>query len=385
MIPNSIENTIIKYLSKEASFSEMEILETWLQDSENENLFREYVKLNYLIDINTKHFDKTKLLEELSRIMSEEKKSNLFIRTRSLMRYAAVLILFISSIWIYDNLNDSSQLKSDSAINEVVLKSENGLVKVLNQKGKSQIKGRNGKVLFQKIDNTLEYNVNESTEKLVYNTLTVPYGRRFSVKLSDGTNIQLNAGTSLRFPVKFIEGQDRKVFIEYGEAYFDVSKDAKHPFVVNNNNIDIKVLGTQFNVSAYPEDGNMSTILVEGSVQLNENSDGNNTILLEPGYQAVWSNSEDNFEITKADVDMHTSWRYGKIVLKSLHFNQMIKKLQRHYDVEITCNDDQLNREIITTTFEQESIDEVLKLINEIHPIDYVIEGRKISIYKKEN
>jgi ferric-dicitrate binding protein FerR (iron transport regulator) len=378
MIADQIENLIVKYLNAEASASEMDALEAWLEENENDKLFIDYVKVNYLVDINTKQFDSKHLLEELSALVQEEKQKTIRMRAQKLMRYAAVFVLFIfSSYWVTTYV--LTPQASEQTLNEVVLKSENGLVNVLNSKGESQIKNREGDVLFEKKDNKLTYNSAKNIDKLVYNTLTVPYGRQFSITLSDGTHVDLNAGTSIRFPVKFIEGQNRKVFIEYGEAFFDVAKDAKHPFIVNNNTMDIRVLGTQFNVSAYPEDEHVSTVLVEGAVQLTEQSQEGKT-LLKPGYKAIWTESYKNFEVSEADIELHTGWRSGKIVLKSLPFTQMVKKLERHYNVKIESKDQNLNNEVITATFDEENIEQVLQLINEIHPIDYDVDGRQVNI-----
>lgn len=383
MITPHIENIIIKYLNAEASASEMDALEAWLETNENDKLFLEYVKVNYLIDVNTKHFDSKNLLEELSAVIREEKQKTIRLKTHKLMRYAAVFVLLIFSSYFITNYVMNSDT-TNQTLNEVVLKSENGLVNVLNQNGESQIKSRGGNVLFEKINNRLEYKSSEETNKLVYNTLTVPYGRQFSITLSDGTKVDLNAGTSIRFPVKFIEGQDRKVFIEYGEAFFDVAKDTEHPFIVNNKTMDIRVLGTQFNVSAYPEDEQVSTVLVEGSVQLSEESQADKATL-KPGFKALWSDDNKSFQVSEADIELHTAWRTGKIVFKSVEFSQMIKKLERHYDVNIKSEDDQLNKDVIMATFEEKNIEEVLNLIKEIHPIDYEINGRDIHIKTTNN
>ena len=382
MITDKIENAIVKFLNNQASAPEMDLLESWLEDTENEKLFLEYVRVNYFIDLAVATFDKTKLLDEVSAVIRADKKKSSRFNPKKLLRYAAVFLILLSSFGVYKFFFASqiTQDVSQIAMNEVVLKSENGMVTVLYPNGTSQIKNRAGEVLFKKMDNTLVYNENQETNALVYNTLTVPYGRRFSLELSDGTKLQVNAGTSIRFPVKFIKGQERKVFVEYGEAFFDVAKDSKHPFIVNNNNIDIKVLGTQFNVSAYPEDKTTTTVLVEGSVQLFDNSKSKSGTFIKPGYQAIWSPVKQNFEVKQADIESQTGWRSGKIVLRSLPFNQMIIKLQRHYNVDIVCNENQLKNEIITATFDEEGIEDVLKLINEIHPIKYEIKGRKITI-----
>ena len=386
MLSKDIETILIKYLNKQASVDEMEILENWLENTENEKLFLEYVKVNYLIDVNLQNYDKSKFLIELLGLIKDEQRKSIKFNKKAVLRYAAIFLIFVSIASVY-KLVYQTQEPSVTTMNEVVLKSENGLVNILKSNGTSQIKNREGKTLFDKIENALIYSNEQTVDALIYNTLIVPYGRRFSLTLSDGTIIQLNSGTSIKFPIKFLAGQERKVFIEYGEAFFEVAKDTKHPFIVNNNNIDIKVLGTQFNVSAYPEDQSTTTVLVEGSVQLYDRTNPlqpTHTII-KPGEQAFWKQSKNGFSVSNADIESQTGWREGKIVLKSLPFNQMIVKLQRHYNVDIECNDNQLNNEIITSTFKEESIEDVLELINEIHHIKYEVKGRNIKINKYES
>ena len=261
-----------------------------------------------------------------------------------------------------------------------------GSVKVIDEKGDFKIKDRDGNELGTQNGNAIIYNDKVKIEKLVYNTLTVPYGKRFTLKLSDGTKVNLNAGTSLRYPVKFIEGQNRQVFVETGEAYFNVTKDAKHPFIVSNNKVNIRVLGTQFNVSSYPEDINVSTVLVEGSVSLYNSGDvykTENATLLKPGYLADWDKRNKSIKIEKADIEVHTAWINGRIILKHMKFGNIIKKLERHYNVKIKNNNKSLEEELITATFDIETIEQVFELINELHPIAYKIINNQIIINNK--
>lgn len=383
MVPKNIENHIVKYLNAEATLIEMDELESWLKDDKNLDVFKDYIKVNYLIDINTVSFDNTEVLKALDQEMQKSKVVSLRQNTRKLWRYAAVFVILIASTWGIYQFSFNTAATNEQPLNEVVLKSENGSINILNQSGNSQIKGRDGEILFEKVGNTLVTEQSSTSQKLVYNTITVPYGRQFSLELSDGTKLSLNAGTSIRFPERFIDGKNRQVFIEYGEAFFDVAKDPDHPFVVNNKDLNITVLGTQFNVSAYPEDDEMTTVLVEGSVQLTESSKFLKKTVLKPGYKAVWSDERPVFEVTEADIELHTGWRSGKIIMKSLPFSKMVKKLERHYNVVINSKDEKLNNEVITATFDEESIEDVLKLINKIHPITYNIDGRTINIFNK--
>ncbi|RTZ80485.1 MAG: hypothetical protein DSY98_04325, partial [SAR324 cluster bacterium] len=130
---------------------------------------------------------------------------------------------------------------------------ENGAIeKLISSGSRPFMNGQGGIVGYQK-DNQIDYSgadhQDDQEPSLQYHRLTVPYGKTFQVVLSDGTRVHLNAGTMLRYPVRFVKGRDREVFME-GEALFDVSKDAKRPFVVHANQLGVRVLGTQFVVSS---------------------------------------------------------------------------------------------------------------------------------------
>ena len=383
MISKKTQNILTKYLNNQASISELEQLEQWLDKDSNEKYFIEYVKVNYLIDINLKKFNTLSSETRLLDYISKEKKIHKLRRIRRFYKYAASILILISTVYFY-NQNEKSKIKLDIIPSKsITLKMSDGSVKVIDEKGDFKIKDKDGNELGTQNGDAIVYNDKVKIEKLIYNTLTVPYGKRFALKLSDGTKVNLNAGTSLRYPVKFIKGQNRQVYVENGEAYFNVTKDAKHPFIVSNNNVNVRVLGTQFNVSSYPEDVNVSTVLVEGSVSLYDNNvayKSENVTILKPGYLADWNKSNKSIKIEKADIEVHTAWINGRIILKHMKFGNIIKKLERHYDVKIKNNNKSLEEELITATFDIETIEQVFEVIKELHPMEYKIQDKIITI-----
>lgn len=383
MINKNIQKLIIKYLNKQATYTERNELDLWLENLDNYKVFKAYVKTNYLINLNMDKFDADESKELLLNLISKEKKVYKLRKYTRAMKYAAVAIIFLGIGYFYQLGLFSNSIEITSPTENITLELENGNIEIINEDGSSKIVDGQGNILGSQNGTQLVYNDNNHLETLVYNTLKVPYGKRSKVYLSDGTVVNLNAGTSLKFPVKFIEGKDREVFIEGGEAYFDVTKDVKHPFIVNTKGIGIRVLGTQFNISSYPEDKDISTVLVEGSVSIYDNNESYNletATLLQPGFKAGWNKSEDKITIEEADIELHTAWIKGKIIFKHIPFDNIIKKLERHYNVEIVNNDDLLGKDLITASFDIETIEQVLEVINEIHPIDYTIKDSKIII-----
>ena len=145
---------------------------------------------------------------------------------------------------------------------------------------------------------------------MVYNTLKIPYGKKFEVQLSDGTIVHLNAGTSLRYPVQFVKNQSRQVYLT-GEAFFEVSKDKAHPFTVNTQEVNVEVLGTKFNVNSYTEDVSTDVVLVEGKVSLyKDKKTAENQVYLTPGLKG--SNIKGQQKITNRSCKYRLLYSLGK-------------------------------------------------------------------------
>jgi ferric-dicitrate binding protein FerR (iron transport regulator) len=305
------------------------------------------------------------------------------------LKVAAVLAIVFSSILIYKEvIGPANGLSQGAGLpeNAITLTLGNGNVTIIEEGQEQQIRGAQGSVVGAQIGNKLVYGseqqVQASTEEAIYNTLTVPYGKRFDLELSDGSLVKLNAGSSIRYPIKFIAGQHRKVFLD-GEAYFDIAKDKAHPFVVNANTVDIEVLGTEFNVSYYPEDAHINTVLVEGSVKLN--SDGSEAVFLTPGQLGQWDKQNKNMTVKKVETDIYTAWKDGVLLFKRASFSNIKKKLERYFDVTIENNNALLGEQMYTASFTNESLFEVLEVFKEDFPFEYEVLGEKIRIKPLNN
>lgn len=384
-----IAQLIYKSITEIISKEEKAILEDWLCDADNRKLFNK-------ITIDKENIiNKRAIYNELdtaSRYSKFEEKIAIdddkpFIeRTLPFLRvfkYAAAIIVFLGAgYYIYQQNYFSGNIKSTISEEKITLQHANGHIETINEDGSSSIVDEHGDVIGSQNGSQLVYSNDAVLETLVYNTLTVPYGKRFEITLSDGTTVNLNAGTSLKYPVKFINGEDRRVFLE-GEAFFKVSSDANHPFVVNANELDVRVLGTQFNVTSYPEDDAINTVLVEGSVNVyNSETDYNPQMAtqLTPGFMALWEKSSNEISVEVADIEMHTAWIKGKIIFRHISLDHIFKKLERHYNVEIINNNKSIGVDLITTSFDIETIDQVFKVINELHPLNYNIDNNQIII-----
>ena len=266
--------------------------------------------------------------------------------------------------------------------NEITLQLENGDIQVISAGKKSQIADAEGNVIGNQNGNKIVYDTETTAEKLVYNTLKIPYGKRFELQLSDGTIVHLNSGTTLKYPVKFIAGQNRQVFLD-GEAFFDVTKDKTHPFVVNADNLNVRVLGTHFNVSNYPEDNLTDVVLVEGSVGLysaKEQFNAEKNTILKPGFKGSFSKINNQIKTKAVVTDVYTAWIKGGLTFREMTFKDISKKLERHYNVTIVNQNAKLSNEKFNASFGDEPIAKVLSYFNEIHGINYTLKNNEVLI-----
>ena len=351
MTPSSNKKNISKYLASEASEAEIKQLLKWLEKKKNQKTFKDYLKTKLLLDIKYNTIDSQEayllLLDEI-KLMKKNKNKN---RLTALLKYAAVFIGVLGIGFYFMNYHKTIEVPKNQLIiakDDITIELENGNVKIINSRGDQKIINETGKIIAEQSGNMLNYEKENSAEKLAYNILSIPNGKKFQVVLSDGTEVYLNAGTVLKYPVKFITGLNRQVYLLEGEAYFDVAKDAKHPFIVNADDMNVRVLGTKFNVSTYPEDSSINTVLVEGAVSIfgdDKKYDKATSLEMKPGHKASWNNSRNNIIIEEVNTNDYTGWIDGKLIFKNTQFKNILKKLERHYNVSITNNNTKLNEQ----------------------------------------
>ena len=172
----------------------------------------------------------------------------------------------------------------------------------------------------------------ETAEEPVYYTMNIPYGGEYNLILPDGTKIYLNAGTSLRYPDHFAGGI-REIFLS-GEAYLEVARDTTSPFIVRTPDVDVRVLGTVFNVNAYPDGEYVRTTLVEGKVEVNGRK-------IVPGEQVRCEVNTGNLTVKTVDVNRFIAWKEGYFVFRNERLEDVMKTLARWYGVEYHFLDEQ--------------------------------------------
>ncbi len=179
----------------------------------------------------------------------------------------------------------------------------------------------------------------ENAERVRMNTLVIPFGNTSTLTLSDGTRVWLNAGSRMIYPSRFVDNK-REVFL-VGEAFFQVTKNEKKPFVVRTPDIEVNVLGTQFNISAYSDDNIIQTVLAEGKIELKRATAGffEQSITVVPGQLATLNKTTQETHLYNVDVDYYIGWKQGYLSFQNSDLSRIIKKLERYYNIHFKYND----------------------------------------------
>lgn len=234
----------------------------------------------------------------------------------------------------------------------------------------------NAKVLKTDESQVIYQSTNQKSQVVEYNTLTNPRGSKvINLTLADGTNVWLNSESSLRFPTAFI-GNERKVEIT-GEAYFEVAHDAAKPFVVNNGDMDVQVLGTHFNINTYSDEPSAKITLLEGRVQVKKND---KYVYLNPGQQAIVQPSQDDIRVKDdADVSEVIAWKDGRFLFNSADIETIMRQVARWYDVDVVYQN-KTGKTFSGGLPRSNNVSVLLKILEATGSVNFEINGRQIIV-----
>ena len=384
MKKRNIKNIVHKFLSNTATTEEIEFLTKWVK--KNESSFQEEVQLHHLVSgvLEKEKAERLKkdLLNNFEQLDIRQRRSRIF----NVLKYAAVFMGIVTLGFLYYLENDTTR---QTLQNQVTITLGDGSTKEILEAKTSELVSSSGTYVAEQEGSKIIYKKKsgktlKNSRPLVYNTLEVPYGKKFQIVLSDGTEVYLNSGSSLTYPVAFYDEGPRNVVLR-GEAYFTVKSDSLRPFSVDAGLLGTKVLGTEFNISNYADDEYAKVVLVEGSVAVNEGGNPDRrAMVLKPHQMALYSLSGANLTVSDVDVSSHIAWKDGILLFKNEDFYRITQKLERHYDIEISIKDVEVGQERYTGRFKTETIDEVLQAFQRIKDFEYSISKNKIEINPKK-
>lgn len=305
------------------------------------------------------------------------RKKSFHLSLRGFMRYAAVAAIFfatgIFSYYLIDQKSPGLVILSNTEIaslDDARLILSGGKNIPLTEK-ESVIEYKSGGNIVINNRDTVKAEVKQSAQEI--NQLVVPYGKNSFVTLADGTQVYLNAGSRLIYP-SYFEGKVREVIL-FGEAYFNVAPMTDKPFIVQTSEINVEVLGTQFNLSAYASDKTIETVLVEGKVKITENNRKlfKKGYVLNPNELATFNRETLETTIRTVDVSNYVTWHEGYMNFESVDLSRIVKRIERYYNINIRLDDPMLGQLKITGKLKlKEEKDNLLQVIASAASLDLI-------------
>jgi transmembrane sensor len=376
-----------KKINRTISLEEDFLLSNWLKESSLhqqyfDNVLRFYKEGSGFVDAKAETERAWKAL--LRKLEKGRIKSNKRIISISIA--AAAIILVMSFVFwpkkigqsLIANKQDQTVQPIHPGTSKATLVLNDGSVHKITTNGNLLL--ADGGAVISSEGTKLKYTQKESkTKEVKYNTLTIPRGGEFMLQLSDGTKVWLNSETTLRYPVQFA-GSERRVELT-GEAFFEVTRNEKIPFLVESGNQTVKVLGTEFNISSYKDDRFVYTTLVNGSVEVYSRSRPEVRQFLAPNEQSSLSVSGDQISKRTVDPFQYVAWKDGRFVFNDLKLEDIMNTLSKWYDVDVIFARDDLRNIRFTGNLKRyEDFGEIMKKIEMTHEVEIQIENRKITI-----
>lgn len=395
---NDIDQLIVRYMRGDLSVAEQQLLFDWRDMSAaNRELFERLTSKEWL----TQEFTRMSAYTESESAAWEKLKAGIapqsvepakvipVFRRWRMVAAAVVVAVLAGGAWFAYQVREKTlaidkqevRFKNDLPPGKegAVLTLADGSIVLLDTAENGKL-AEQGKMHLVKSGGALTYYGNGAGEKLLYNTITTARGRKFKLELSDGSIVILNAASSISFPTAFPDSA-RVVEIK-GEAYFEVAK-KKNPFRVVVNGAEIQVLGTHFNVNAYPEAGVMKTTLLEGSVRVVQAGAGSmqDPVILVPGQQAVITKGSAGISTAEVDVEEAVSWKNGMFWFHNSSISSVMQELERWYDFEVEY-ETQVQQHFSGTIPQNVSLVKVLQILELTKGVKFRVEGKKVTVMK---
>jgi len=377
MSKEEIKNLLNRYNAGLADDKEVALLETW------------YIRQGGELPPRLLHEDIEKdLLEIYGRLPGPQKVIKLWPRIAA----AASLLIFLSAgLYFYLNRVGSNDFsvrvsKHDIAAggNKAVLTLSDGKKIVLTGAKNGRLADQGLATVQKTADGDVLYAASKSgiehpNAGILYNTIETPRGGQYHLTLADGTQVWLNAASSLKYPTVF-KGNQRQVELT-GEAYFEVVHNAKQPFEVVSGDEIVRDLGTHFNINAYTDEPSLKTTLLEGSISV---TDTKGQVTLEPGQQSVIAAINNSIIVRSADIEEVIAWKNGRFRFNDEKLGDIMRQVARWYDVNVIFEDERLKDKIfagVTTRFSK--VSQLLHILELTGEVKFRIENKKIFVMDK--
>lgn len=390
-----IARLIAKEKTDRLSDSENKLLQNWLGESDRNN--ETYQKLQdgkmLINELNElKKFDEQKAFRKVEQILQTKRKQlKLSGFLPIFWKYAAAVAILIATSYLIISKTNKHEI-SHYAQNTIFPGKQKATLITANNQEVALISSDKAQIIKEQLTDmilsgsTLSYYHNPNTDVrnvTGYNTLITPRGGEFTLILSDSTEVILNSGSKLKYPVVFSDNS-RQVELE-GEALFKVTKSLKKPFIVKTNEVNVTVYGTVFNVSAYTNDSFIQATLVEGKVgvTLNDVNSGSEINLM-PGQQLTYDRGTGSTETTDVNTGQFIAWTNGKFVFENEPIGEILNIMSRWYNFKFEFKDESLKKQRFTLNLSRyDDVNKILEMISISSDLKFLIKGDSIIVYSE--
>lgn len=384
-VTKDIHELILSYLREDISEEEMSRLRVWLDENERHQRLLEELRDKDVLQREIGEyvsFDTSWRWGQLKEVMEEPVRKG-----RSLLKVwgavAAVVVAFVGGLLYWQMTGSPQPEVKQVAIARIeqggmraVLITETGQQVVLQGLKDTCLNITGTETLNIREDGSLKYSLSALSSMSEWHTLRIPKGGEYKIVLDDGTEIWLNSASELKYPAHFV-GNERRVQLT-GEAYFQVARNEAAPFIVETRDMDVKVLGTSFNVSVYEDEESCHATLVEGRVEVNDKVNGEKVVLT-PGKQALLRGGE--MTVREVNTKLYTLWRLDRFTFASEDMEGVIRKLSRWYNVDFFFANSSMKQKRFTGSLPKYAdISQVLKMIEMTTDIKFEIKEHTIMI-----
>ena len=380
---DQIVKLLLAERKQELTKKEQLILDEWLkEDKGNKTLYNSLIveanisaKLKILSD-----FNKDQAYSKFVELTKVRKTKSIY---HEVLKYAAVLIPLIFVTWFVCQTNNKTEtqlvkteIKPGSS--KAILKLADGTIVNLEDK-KELIAEFEGTIIS---NNNKEIIYNSSGKKaklrkLQYNTIEIPQGGEYQLTLSYGTKVWLNSGTSIKYPIAFAAGS-RDVYLEEGEAFFEVTENRESPFIVHTSKMNVNVLGTSFNVRAYSDENQLATTLITGKVKISEPESQKEYTLI-PNEQATVS--ELGISVKNVDVNRFIAWKNGRILFEENTLEEIFNELSRWYNIDVDYASPEIKKlRFSIDTKRYNEFNEILKILELTKKVEFETDNNRVII-----
>lgn len=381
-----IGQIIGKQMLSNASKKEQEELSKWLEHDTNKQIFDSIIN-HQKIDQKLEQHQSIESATAFNKFIKQTEK-NRFKSARIAFKLAAasIVIAFISiAVYQMTNIEPSNTYNMVSqsiepGSSKAVLILSNGTKITLNQHVADTTINQSGVNIHSNHKQLRYQQTHLNTNKVNHNTILTPRGGEYQLALADGTKVWLNAESKLTYPVAF-KGAQRLVELE-GEAYFEVAHNADKPFIVQTEKKQITVLGTSFNISAYPSDEETTTTLVTGSIEAL--FAGNIKKILRPNQQLIVDHANNKGTLKQVDTYLYSSWKDGRLVFRNQHLGDILEDMERWYNFRVAYDSEKTkNYRFSIDMPKYDSFDKVIDIIEMTGLVDLEINGNVLIAKSK--